>query len=108
VGPTKIYVWAGVFVFLGVASGKYLIAENYTKITFVRTFFGMIVNVVLNLILIPKYGIKGAAMATLISYFVSVFFMVLIPKVFKNSILMIKAIMFFPLIKRLIFNIRKI
>ena len=63
-----IYIWAGVAVFLGVASSQYLINENLTKLTFFRTLIGMILNVVLNFILIPKYGITGSAIATLISY----------------------------------------
>ncbi len=63
-----IYIWAGVAVFLGVASSQYLINENLTKLSFMRTLIGMILNVVLNLILIPLYGIIGSAVATLISY----------------------------------------
>ena len=63
-----IYIWAGVAVFLGVASSQYLINENLTKLSFIRTLIGMILNVVLNLILIPLYGIIGSAVATLISY----------------------------------------
>ena len=45
-----IYIWAGVAVFLGVASSQYLINENLTKISFLRTFIGMVFNVILNLI----------------------------------------------------------
>lgn len=74
----SIHIWAGVFVFLGVASSKYLVAENLTKISFYRTFIGAITNIILNIILIPTYGILGAAIATLISYGVSTF-CILIP-----------------------------
>ncbi len=63
-----IYIWAGVATFLGVASSQYLISENLTKLSFYRTLIGMVLNVILNLILIPKYGIIGSAYATLISY----------------------------------------
>ncbi len=68
-GVLMIHIWAGVFVFLGGVFGKYLTNENLTKITFYRTLFGMVMNVFLNTILIPKYGIKGAAMATLLGQF---------------------------------------
>ncbi len=68
-----IYIWAGVAVFLGVASSQFLINENLTKLSFIRNFIGMILNVVLNLILIPKYGIIGSAVATLVSYSVVIF-----------------------------------
>ena len=68
-----IYIWAGVAVFLGVASSQYLINENLTKLSFFRTLIGMILNVVLNIILIPLYGIIGSAIATLISYTIVTF-----------------------------------
>ena len=69
----KIYVWSGVFVFLGVASGKWILSENLTMLSFWRTFIGAVVNIILNIVLIPLYGINGAANATLISYFISGF-----------------------------------
>jgi O-antigen/teichoic acid export membrane protein len=68
-----IYIWAASFSFLGVASGSYLIAENLTKISFLRTVIGAIFNVTLNFLFIPKYGIVGSAAATFISFFVAVF-----------------------------------
>ena len=101
-GVLRVYIWAGVFVFLGVASSQYLIAENYTKISFFRTFVGGIINVILNIIMIPKYGINGAAIATLISYFVSVFAIILVPKTYKNSILMLRSISMYSGIKTLL------
>jgi O-antigen/teichoic acid export membrane protein len=61
----SIYAWTGVFVFLGVANGKWLIIENMQKITFYRTFLGCIINIILNYLLIPRQGIIGAAIATL-------------------------------------------
>ena len=74
----SVHVWSAVFVFLGVASGKYLVAEHLTRISFFRTVIGAATNVILNFFLIPVYGIMGAAIATLVSYFVSVFFIVFI------------------------------
>lgn len=69
-----IHIWAGVFVFLGVASGKWFMAENLQILSFLRTFYGMLINIILNIILIPKYGIQGAAIATLISQIVAAYF----------------------------------
>ena len=66
-----IHIWAGVFVFLGVASGKWFVSENLQMLSFWRTFYGMLSNIILNIFLIPKYGIQGAAVATLISYFIA-------------------------------------
>ena len=100
-GVLKIYVWTGVSVFLGIPSGKYLIVENYTKISFFRELLGAIINIILNIVLIPKYEIQGAAIATVISYFVSTFAIVLIPKTYKNSILMFKSFSLLGCIKRI-------
>lgn len=69
-----IYIWSGVATFLGVASNQFLIAENLTKLSLYRSVFGMVTNILLNFLLIPPLGIKGAAFATLFSYFMSTFF----------------------------------
>ncbi|KKX49036.1 MULTISPECIES: flippase [Sphingobacterium] len=88
----QVHIWAGVFTFLGTASAQYLIAEGLTKITLYRTAFGAIVNVVLNYFFIPKFGIIGAAYATLIAYFASTFFLLFIKRTRPNAILMIKSL----------------
>lgn len=67
----NIYIWSGVFVFLGVASGKWFLAENLQKYSFYNAVAGGISNIILNLLLIPEFGIKGAAIATIISYGIS-------------------------------------
>jgi len=72
-GVLKIHIWAGVFVFLGVASGKWLLAENLQHYSFYSTLAGAIVNVLLNFILIPQMGIQGAAVATVISQCISAY-----------------------------------
>lgn len=66
-----LHIWAGVFVFIGVAFSQYLVAENLTKKSFYRTLMGAILNVFLNYLLIPKYGINGAAIATIFSQFIA-------------------------------------
>jgi O-antigen/teichoic acid export membrane protein len=63
----EIHIWAGVFVFLGVGFGRYLITENMTKIYFYRTATGAFLNIILNYFLIPFYGISGAAISTLLA-----------------------------------------
>lgn len=70
-----IHIWAGIFVFLGVASGKWFINEGLQKYSTINTVVGAIANVILNLILIPKYGIYGAAIATVIAQSLASYFM---------------------------------
>lgn len=88
----SIHVWAGIFVFLGSASGQYLIVEGYTKLSMLRTGVGALVNILLNIIWIPKYGIMGAALATLIAYFTATFFILFIPKTRTQGIMMLKSL----------------
>lgn len=69
----RIHCWSAIFVFIGVAFNKFLVARNLTVISFYRTLAGALVNVVLNFSLIPSYGIAGAAVASLIAQIVSNF-----------------------------------
>jgi O-antigen/teichoic acid export membrane protein len=62
-----IHVWTGTFVFLGIASGQYLVMENLTRVSLYKTLGGLLLNVALNLVLIPAAGARGAALATLVS-----------------------------------------
>lgn len=93
-----IYIWAGVAVFLGVASSQYLVTENFTKISFFRTAIGMVANVVLNILLIPNYGIIGSAFATLISYSLATFSILLFKKTSYHFLMMLKSIFLLNLI----------
>ena len=63
-----IHIWAALFVFLGVAQGPWNINEGLTKLAFVRTVIGAASNILLNILLIPRYGPMGAAVATTVSY----------------------------------------
>jgi O-antigen/teichoic acid export membrane protein len=88
----QIYVWAGISVSLGIASSQYLLAKNMTKIFFYNTLFGAMVNVILNMILIPKMGINGAAFATLISYTVATFGVLMFSESRNQGLLILKSI----------------
>ena len=69
-----IHIWAAVFVSLGVASGKWFLAENRQMLSLQRTVMGAVVNVGLNLLFIPLYGVLGAAVATVIGQATACFF----------------------------------
>lgn len=97
----SVHIWSGVFVFLGAASSQYLIAENFSKLTFVRTGFGAIVNIGLNLILIPKMGMMGAAIATLTAYACATFVIIFIPKVHQQGIMMFKSLFLISLFQKI-------
>lgn len=97
----SIYIWASVFVFLGNASGQYLIAEGYTKYSLYRTAAGAVVNIILGWWWIPKYGLQGAAYATLIAYFSATFFILIFSKTRKQGISMLKSLFLISLIQKL-------
>ena len=66
-----VHVWASVFVFLGVAQSPWDLTKNLTKLALYRTVMGAIINVAMNLYLIPRYSALGAAIATVVSYSIS-------------------------------------
>jgi len=63
-----ILTWAGVFFFLREALGRWFLTENLLVFSFITNGVGAVVNVALNLVLIPRYAGVGAAIATVISY----------------------------------------
>jgi O-antigen/teichoic acid export membrane protein len=73
-GPVlAIHIWAAVFVFLDVASGKWFLAENRQILRIQKTALGAVANVFLNLVLIPDLGPVGAGLATVFSYGIAAF-----------------------------------
>jgi O-antigen/teichoic acid export membrane protein len=92
-----LHIWAGPFVFLGVARSQWLMAENLTGLSFACTFLGTIVNLGLNFWLIPLYGGNGAAIATVVSYAtVSHLSCLIYPKLSRTGWMLTKAL-FIPL-----------
>ncbi|MDY3929414.1 MAG: oligosaccharide flippase family protein [Clostridia bacterium] len=51
--------------------GTNYVAMKKTKGAFVTTVIGAFINVILNIILLPVMGIEGAALATLVSFFIT-------------------------------------
>ena len=81
----SLHVWAAVFVGIGVANSKYLLAEGLSKFALYNTSAGAIANVFLNLWLIPAMGISGAALATVIAYALSAYVMLVVWRPTRSS-----------------------
>ncbi|MEP1469837.1 MAG: flippase [Halieaceae bacterium] len=81
-GVLAIHVWAGLFVSMGVARGKWLLAENLQNIGYWYIGLGMITNVVCNYLAIPYFGMTGAAFTTLISQAVTA---IIAPALFQKT-----------------------
>jgi len=67
-GVLSIYIWSLIGFSLGQLINTYLIAENYIYIYLYSSVATVLVNIGLNILLIPQYGVNGAAVATLVSY----------------------------------------
>lgn len=67
-----IHAWAGVLVSLGVCGTLWLTNAGYLKYSMYQTLIGAAVNVALNLVMIPRLGAVGAALASVAGQFASV------------------------------------
>lgn len=63
----QILIWTIPVTYLGIITNKLLMVEGHQKIIFIKQLMLALLNISLNLYFIPKYGIVGAAMATLIA-----------------------------------------
>lgn len=64
----QIYVWSSIPIAIVILMNNYLIIEKYRMILLASSFLPLLINIVLNLLWIPNYGIVGSAYATLVSY----------------------------------------
>jgi PST family polysaccharide transporter len=67
-GPIlAVHIWTTLFVFWGVVAEAWYLNEGLARLTLYRTVAAACLNVLLNLVLIPRWGGLGAAVATLIA-----------------------------------------
>lgn len=66
-----IMVWSLLFTNLGVARSAFLVSENLIKTHTFTVVLGAITNVFLNIWLLPRYGGVGAAIASLVAYWLA-------------------------------------
>ncbi len=69
----RVHTLSTIPVFAGVAREVWLLARKKGRVSLVTTLSGAALNIVLNFILIPRYGAMGAAIATAASYTFAVF-----------------------------------
>lgn len=67
----SIHIWGGVFVAVRAVASKWLVAEDIYGMSLISHGVGAVGNVIFNLVLIPQYGVLGAAVATVGSYALS-------------------------------------
>jgi O-antigen/teichoic acid export membrane protein len=69
-----IHIWAALFIFMRAAFSKWILIEDALMFSLITQGLGALANVGLNLLLIPRYGGYGAAIATLLSYATASYF----------------------------------
>ena len=84
------------FANMGVARGTYIVTENLMKFSMITMILGTIVNIYLNYVLIPNYGARGAIVATIVSFFTTIYLVdIFYSKTRHNVILQAKSIITF-------------
>jgi O-antigen/teichoic acid export membrane protein len=64
----RVLIWASALLYVALPAANLLIALRYQRINFWIMIPATVLNVVLNLILIPRFGALGAAWATVAAY----------------------------------------
>lgn len=92
--PLKVITWYTAFSYLGVARNAWVVCENKQRYLKYMYIGAAILNIIMNLLFIPPFGVVGAALASLIT---QVFTSIILPLFFdgmrKNSFLMLEAIL---------------
>lgn len=63
-----VHIWAALFIFMRAAFSKWILIEDLLILSLITQGLGALVNILINLLLIPVFGGIGAAYATLLSY----------------------------------------
>lgn len=101
VGPLRIICWYTAFSYLGVARNAWMVCENKQKYLKYLYIASAVLNVALNLLLIPYWGPTGAAVASLVTQiFTTVCLPAMIPPLRPNAKLMVEALLLKGMIRR--------
>jgi O-antigen/teichoic acid export membrane protein len=99
----SILSWTAAFNFFSIVTSRYLITENLTAIQLHRTFIGTGLNIFLSVVLIPKYGIIGASVATLLSVVVQGYMSLLLFRKTRRAFFMfLKSLSLYRIFKDLL------
>ena len=76
----RLYIISSFFVFIGMANTTALIIEGKQKFSLYFNLITVILNIILNLFMIPVWGVKGAVYSTLLTYLINSYMIYLIFK----------------------------
>ncbi|MFH1021396.1 MAG: flippase [Pseudomonadota bacterium] len=90
-----VLIWANLFSSFEIARSSFLTSMNWTRIQLVTLILGGVLNIALNLLLIPRYGGMGAVVASLISYWFACHGSCFLFKpLFRTGIMLTKAMLY--------------
>ncbi|MDJ0647685.1 MAG: flippase [Xenococcaceae cyanobacterium MO_188.B19] len=90
----SLHLFTCLFTFQGEVRSKWIVTQGLQKLNFYARLTGLVLNVLLNLLLIPVYQGMGAAIATLISAAVSNYLCFLVwQETRENAMLTAKALL---------------
>ncbi len=92
----QIHIFSAVFIFLQVVLNRWILIENALYFLLFCHGMGVLVNVALNLLLIPQYHGIGSAIASLISFALSTYFALLLFRKTRPMFLMISKSFLLP------------
>ena len=99
-GTLCVLTWGTAFAYLGVARSIWLVPHGKQKFAKYIALCGATGNLILNLLLIPKLGILGAAIATVSTQIFNNFILgFLMPPIRENNKLILKAFVFWRYLK---------
>lgn len=94
INPLRILTWYTAFSYLGVARNPWIVSEDKQKYLKNIYISCAIINIILNYILIPNFGASGAAFASLITQFATIFIIPLCIKELRPNVkLMVDGIL---------------
>lgn len=93
VSALRIIVWYTTFSYIGSARNIWILSEQKQKYLWIINLSGASANVLLNALLIPRWGINGAAFASLVTQFFTNFIITfLIKPIRKNNTLIFRGL----------------
>jgi O-antigen/teichoic acid export membrane protein len=92
----SVHIWTAIFTFYGIGKSVFIQCENMQIYSLICTASGAVVNIILNLLLIVKFGGIGAAVATLCAQIVSA---IIIPSLYSRDRINVKLFLRAFLIK---------
>lgn len=93
IAALQIIVWYTTFSYIGTIRNIWILAESKQKYLWIINLMGVIANIALNFVLIPLWGINGAALASLITqFFTNIITSCIIKPIRFNNILIFRSL----------------